>query len=314
MAVAVKPLPPAIGDSAVEAAPRWRLILLSIAAGIFIAYIWSFTLVDSVIGDNVANTLLGYDAKETAITGSLMGAVFAFVSGLAGTFTACNIAAFSAIAPMVNQEQSLGSKAVAVLKPIGWLTLGMAGVAGVYGAIGAAVGPGIPQLSEATIGDGFPVRLLQSSVVFGVVGLILFYMGLAALRVVPNPLRTLYERHPRAQLVIMGGLIGAFLIGRPFPLFFKMFEYAASTQNAAYGGLVFVLQALGNVLVMLLLFMLLVYGTRGRFQRWLEAKPGRVARFTAGALIVAGSFTFIYWAVKLPAFFGYGWWPRVPWT
>lgn len=288
--------------------------MLGIFGGIFIAYIWSFTLVDSVIGDSVANTLLAYDAKETAIASGVMGATFAFVSGLAGTFTACNIAAFSCIAPLMDHNRSLGSRVADALRPIGWLALGMVGVAGVYGAIGAAIGTRIPQLSEEVVGNGFPVRLIQSSLVFGVVGLVFVYMGLAALRVVPNPLAGLYARHPRAQLIIMGGLIGAFLIGRPFPLFFKMFQYAASTHNVLYGGFVFVLQALGNIVVMLLLFLLLAYGTRGGFQRMLERKPGRAARFTGGALLIAGSFTFIYWAVKLPAIFGYGWWPRVPWN
>lgn len=32
-------------------------------------------------------------------------------------------------------------------------------------------------------------------------------MGLAAIKVLPDPLPRLYARHPRAQLVIFGGLI-----------------------------------------------------------------------------------------------------------
>ncbi|HEV8683376.1 MAG TPA: hypothetical protein VGS09_11495 [Actinomycetota bacterium] len=305
-------LPPAPLETSVPRS-RGRTLAMALGLGVLVTYAWSFTLVDSVIGDNIANSLLGFDAKETAITGGLMGAMFAFVSGLAGTFTACNIAAFSAIAPLMEQERSFASKAAAVARPIGWLALGMVAVAGTYGAIGAAVGPGIPQLSEGAVGT-YPIRLLQSTVVFGAIGLILLYMGLAALRIVPDPLARLYARHPRAQLVIMGALIGGFLIGRPFPLFFKMFSYAASTGNAAYGGLVFILQAAGNILVMLALFLLLAYGTRGGFQRWLEAVPGRVQRFTAAALIVAGSFTFLYWVVRVPAIFGYGWWPVAPWN
>lgn len=292
---------------------RGRTLAVTVGLGVLLTYAWSFTLVDSVIGDNIANSVLGFDAKETAITGGLMGAIFAFVSGLAGTFTACNIAAFSAIGPLMEQERSFASRAAAVARPIGWLTLGMVAVAGTYGAIGAAVGPGIPQLSEGTLG-AYPIRLLQSTVVFGALGLALLYMGLAALKIVPDPLARLYARHPRAQLVIMGGLIGGFLIGRPFPLFFKMFAYAASTGNAFYGALVFVLQAVGNVVIMAALFALLAYGTRGRFQRWLEAVPGRIQRFTAGALILAGSFTFLYWVVRVPAIFGYGWWPAAPWN
>ncbi len=121
-----------------------------------------------------------------------MGALFAFVTGIAGTFTACNIAVFSAIAPLMGQKRSFGSKLAEMAKPLGWLGLRMCAVAGVYGAIGAAIGTRIPQLSDATIGQGtppFPVRLIQSSVVFGVIGLILVYLGLAALKVVPNPLQ-----------------------------------------------------------------------------------------------------------------------------
>jgi MFS family permease len=315
MAVAVKQTPVAITDPA--PVNRSRVILFSVLGGLALAIVWSFRFVDATIGDNIANNLLGYDAKETAITGSVMGALFAFVGGIAGTFTACNITAFSALAPMMGQRTSMSNRITEFLKPIGWLTLGMVVVAGLYGAIGAAIGTSIPQLSEARIGDpvtGFPVRLIQSSIVFGLIGLIFIYMGLAALKVVPNPLQRLYERHPRAQLVIMGGLIGGFLIGRPFPLFFKLFEYAAERHNAFYGGLVFILQAIGNIVILALLFLLLAVGTRGRLQTWLAAKPGRVAAVTAAAFIVGGVFFVSYWDVRLPSLFNVGWWPTMPWN
>jgi cytochrome c biogenesis protein CcdA len=310
MAVQTRSVPVAIQPEAPTR--RGRLVLWSVLGGLFVCIMWSFTFVDSVIGDNVANSLLGYDAKETAITGGVMGAIFAFVSGLAGTFTACNIAAFSAIAPLMDQKRSIGSRIGGAAKPLGWLTLGMATVAGLYGAIGAAVGPGLPQLSEEMIG-AYPVRLLQSTLVFGIIGLALLYMGLATVKAVPDPLARLYARHPRAQLVIMGALIGGFLIGRPFPLFFKLFQYAASTHNIFLGAGTFVLQSLGNVLLVFLLFLVLALATRGRFQRWLEAKPGRIQAFTASALIIAGVFTFTYWVFRVPSLFGYGWWPTAPW-
>ena len=282
-----------------------------------LAVVWSFAIVDASIGDRVANGLLGYDAKSASLTGAAMGALFAFVTGIAGTFTACNIAVFSAIAPLMSQKRSLGSRMAAVAKPLGWLALGMCAVAGVYGAIGAAVGTGIPQLSDATIGNGtppFPVRLIQSSVVFGVIGLILIYLGLAALNVVPNPLRRLYERRPRAQLVVMGGLIGAFLIGRPFALFHKLFLYAAERHNPLYGAAVFILQSLGNVVILAAVFLLLAYGTRGRLQAWLASRPGRVAAITAFALIAGGAFFVAYWDVRLPSIFLHYWWPTMPWN
>lgn len=277
--------------------------------GLLITIGWSYSFVDGVIGDSVANSLLGTDAKETAITGSSMAAFFAFVSGLAGTFTACNIACFSAVAPMMG-DKSRGGRFLATLKPMGWLALGACVVAGTYGAIAALIGPGIPQLSEAVVGNGFPVRLIQSSLVFGALGLVFVYLGLAAVNVVPDPLRRVSQRYPNARLLFLGGLIGAFLIGRPFALFHKMFEYAATTNNAFIGASTFVLQTLGNILIMGLLFMLLTYGTRGRFQNWLQATPGRLQRFTASAMVIAGTFTFVYWMVRVPALFGYGWWPN----
>jgi hypothetical protein len=282
---------------------------VSVGIGLLAALLWSFTLVDSTIGDNVANTLLGHDAKEEAIAGTGAAIAFAFVSGLAGTFTACNIAAFSAIAPLSCQRRAIGD----VLRPLGWLALSACAVAGAYGAIGAAIGTGMPQLSEAMAGD-MPARLIQSIVIFGVIGLVLFAMGLATLGVVPNPLAGLYARHARAQVMVMGALIGAFLIGRPFPLFHKMFEYAAERHNPLLGAATFVLQSLGNILVMGALFVLLAYARGGAFPRWLGARPGRLARFTAGSLLAAGTFTFAYWVLRVPANFGIGWWPSMPWS
>ena len=307
-ATAVDPRELLYDDAAAPSRP-WRLIALSVLAGVLVTLLWSFELVDSTIGDNVANNLLGYDAKGAAIDGAGMGAVFAFVSGLAGSFTACNIAAFSAIAPLSTQRRAMGD----VLRPLGWLAAGACAVAGTYGAVGASIGTSIPQLSDAMTGD-VPVRLIQSIVVFGVIGLVLVWMGLATLGVMPDPLRRLYERRPHAQVLIMGGLIGAFLIGRPFPLFHKMFEYAASTHNPLFGAGAFVLQTLGNIVVMAALFVLLSYVGRGAFPRWLQSRPGRATRFTAGALLIAGTFTFTYWVLRVPAHLGIGWWPSMPWS
>jgi hypothetical protein len=32
------------------------------------------------------------------------------------------------------------------------------------------------------------------------------------------------------------------------------------------------------------------------------------------ALLVAGRFTFVYWAIRVPAAFHYGWFPTMPWN
>ncbi|GAA3112824.1 hypothetical protein [Streptosporangium carneum] len=295
--------------------PRRRglVVLLSVLAGALVAALWSFRFVDGVIGDNVANTLLGYDAKHTQIGGLVAGTLFAFVSGLAGTFTACNVAAFGAIAPMAGAGGDRPVRIRETLRPVSRIALGAVVVSGVYGAVGAMLGERLPQLSTATTASGLPPRLAQASVVFGVIGLAFVYLGLAALRLVPDPFARLSRRFPQARLVVIGALIGGFLVGRPFPLFHKLFEYAAQTRNPFYGAAVFVLQSLGNITLMALLFVVLVHATRGRFVRWATARPSRVATITAVAFIVVGAFTFLYWDLRLPARFGYGWFPTAPW-
>ncbi|BCJ69162.1 hypothetical protein [Polymorphospora rubra] len=294
-----------------EQRPRTGVIVgWSVAAGILLSVLWSFEFVDSVIGDNVANALLGHDAKETAIAGTAAGLLFAFVSGLAGTFTACNIAVAASVGPMGQAGAARGAHdgpVRALLRPVGWLTLGMVVVSAVYGFVGVLLGDRLPQLSTETVGD-MPVRIIQSSVVFGLIGLALTYLGLAALKVVPDP----FAHRPVARVVTLGALIGGFLIGRPYPLFNKLFHWAVDTGNPLYGAGAFVLQSLGNVVVVTALFALLIAGTRGRFLRWLSDSPVRTTVITASLLIALGVFTVVYWDLRVPAMFGFGWFPMMP--
>lgn len=288
---------------------RGFFLAISLLAGLAIAILWSAQLADDDIGVNTANGILGHDSLTTSIVGGVAGIIFAFTAGLAGTFTACNVAVFSAVAPLMEDAPAAATRVRRALRPVGWLTAGLVVVAGVYGAIGAAFGTSIPQLSNALVGK-MPERIVQSMVVFTVIGLIFIYLGLAAASVVPDPLRRLTARFAYTPQVVMGALIGGFLIGLPYPLFYKMFQYAASTHNPFYGALAFILVALGNIVVMALLFLAL---SATRFQRWLRANPMRIAKFTAAALLIGGAFTFFYWGVRLPAHFGYGWFPSMSW-
>jgi hypothetical protein len=257
--------------------------------------------------------MLGRDARAGAVGDGLAGGFFAFVVGIAGTFTACNVAAISAVGPMLG-DRSKATIARRALSQVGWLGLGVIVVAASYGAIGAAIGTGIPQLSTATIGHNMPVRVVQSMVVFTMLGLAFVWLGLAAIRVTPDPLAPLSRRWPSAPTFVMGLLIGGFLIGRPYPLFFKLFQEAASTHNPLYGAGTFILTALGNIVLTALLFLILTVGTGGRLQRWLTARPGRLATVTATALIIGGAFMVFYWGVRLPSRFDYLWFPRMPWN
>jgi hypothetical protein len=284
-------------------------VTASVIAGILLAVLWSFEFVDSVIGDNVANTLLGYEAKATPIAGTWTGLVFAFVSGFAGTFTACNIAMVASIGPMSQAGAQRADVLRALLRPLGAFALGMVTVSAVYGFVGVLLGERLPQLSTDMVGT-MPVRLIQSSVVFGVVGLALVYLGLAALGVV----RDVFAGRPVARVVVLGALVGAFLIGRPYPMFVKLFHWAADTGNPLYGAATFALQSLGNILLVSAIFALLILGTRGRFLRWLAGSPRRMALVTGTLLLGLGVFTVVYWDLRVPSIFGFGWFPTMPYN
>lgn len=298
--------------------PRRRglIVLLASLVGFLLTVVWSAEFVDQTIGDNVANTLLGRDAKATPIAGAAAGIVFAFVSGLAGTFTACNIAAFGVVAPLMGSTTSRLSRLAHALKPLGWMSVGMITVSAVYGAIVGLVGTHMPQFSTAPNVPGtLSPRTIQSMIVYGIIGLVMLYLGLAALGLVRDPFARISRRFPNAPMVFMGGLIGGFLIGRPFPLFRQMFRNAAESGNPLYGASAFVLQSLGNIVIMALLFLALTYFGGSRLQRWLAAKPSRVAVLTASTLIAAGVFTFLYWDVRILARREIiPWYPIAPWA
>ncbi|GIH67828.1 hypothetical protein [Sphaerimonospora thailandensis] len=298
--------------------PRRRglIVLLASLAGFLLTVVWSAEFVDQTIGDNVANTLLGHDAKATPIAGVAAGVAFAFVSGLAGTFTACNIAAFGVVAPMMGTAGRCWARLAHALKPLGWMSAGMVTVSAVYGAVVGLVGTRMPQFSTAQVAPGvLPPRLIQSMVVFGAIGLAMFYLGIAALGLVPDPFARVARRFPNAPMVFMGALIGGFLIGRPFPLFRQMFRSAAESRDPLYGAAAFTLQSLGNIVVMAVLFLVLTYLAGGRLHGWLTARPARIAVLTGVALIVAGAFTFLYWDLRVLARRDIiPWYPMAPWS
>ena len=287
-----------------------KIIAFGLLFGLIFALLWSVQLVDSDIGQNVASGLLGQPAESVQLSATATSLIFAFVTGLAGTFTACNVAVFSAIVPMVGDGYTRADRVRAAARPLGWLTLGATVVAGTYGAVGVHLDQQLPQLSTDVVGNGVPVRLVQSITTFSVIGAITLYLGLAAIQIVPDPLARLTARWSPTPYVALGALVGGFLIGRPWPMFNQMFVHAAGTHNSWLGAGVFVLVVLGNLALMAVLFLLI---SLTGAPRWLRATPSRVRTATAFALIAGGAFTIIYWGIRVPSKFGYGWFPTMPW-
>ncbi|MFP3960746.1 hypothetical protein SMC26_00305 [Actinomadura fulvescens] len=296
--------------------PRRRLLILALSslAGFLLTVVWSAEFVDQTIGDNVADSMLGHHAKGTPIAGIMAGFAFAFATGVAGTFTACNVAVFGALAPLVGQPTTARGRMLQVVKPLAWLSAGMLTVSAAYGVIVGLVGTHMPQFSTATARTGFSPRMVQSMVVFGLIGLVMIALGLAALGLIPDPMARITARFPNAPMILMGVLIGGFLIGRPFGLFRQMFRDAAESHNPFYGALAFALQSLGNIVIMAVLFLLMALIAGPCLQRWIAAKPGRAATLVAVAFLVAGVFTLLYWDVRILARREMIWYPVAPWA
>lgn len=285
----------------------WMIVLVSGLLGLMIAILWDPAIADGVIGNPIADTVVGSSAKVVPIDNVFFGVIFAIGAGLGATFTACNCVVFSCIAPLSAGKTQANLHIGRLLM---WMSIGIIAVTATYGIIGVILGDQLPILSQAVVGNDFPVRLLQSTTIFVSLGVVLVFWGLIALQRVGNPFRNVVQQRPWLMPLFLGVLIGFFTVGRPFGLFRKIFDYSTGTGNAVIGALLIVLQGLSNVVVMALLFLLLLYGTGGRFERWLNRHPLRPATITAIAMIIGGTFFIAYWGLRLPARFGIGWFPH----
>jgi len=254
----------------------WITVLVALAGGLLLAILWSPALADDTIGGTIANTILGSPAKTAPLDNALFGFAFAIAAGLGTTFTACNCAVFSCIAPLTSAK---GQARIGIGPLLLWMCIGVITVTSAYGIIGALLGSQVPSLSQGVVhlpaGRTYPLRLLQSTTVFVSLGILLLFWGLAALQIVSTPLKGLVQRHHWIVPFFLGTIVGCFTIGRPFPLFHKLFQYSTGTGNPALSALLIALQGLGNIALMALLFVLLTRGTKGRFERWLHGNPLR---------------------------------------
>lgn len=291
------------------AVASWIVLLAGTVVGLLVAIFWVPAIADDAIGVNLASSILGTNASSVILTSGWFGLAFAIAAGLGNTFTACNCVVFSCIAPLSGQK---GQTKASVWRLLFAMASGVVAITAFYGIVGALLDQQIPGLSKAVlpIGRGFPVRLIQSTTVFVILGIILFYWGLVALHLVKNPLRKMVEKHLWTVPFFLGVIVGCFSIGRPYPLFRTLFQYAAGSGNVLFSALLIALQGLCNIVIMALLFVLLMFCTGGRVERWMQANPFRAQALTAFSVVGGGVFLIAYWGIRLPAGLGIGWFPH----
>ena len=279
---------------------RLALLALAVLAGVVVAGFWNFRLVDGFGADIVANNTIGaYQGKsaEYAVLGAGFGFLFALVAGLAATFTACNCVAFAMIPGLVCAPDAKAGR-TAALQALGIMLVFVVLISAIYGAFVGWLGPaGVAAINTRE------VRFAQAGIVFSVLGVAMLFWGAIELGLLDrftrrcSPVTRAFFAQPTTKAAIMGIMIGAFAIGRPYPVFREFLLYAAQAQRPSYGAAVMALQGVGQVLVMVaaFLFILAVFGRR--LASWVSSRPHQTALVSALALTAGGAYFVFYWGI-----------------
>lgn len=291
------------GYSSLSPNLRSRLLwaICAIVIGVLIAGFWNYHWVDGFGKEFVAGQTIG-DTENLSGTynehGVGFGFIFAIVAGLAATFTACNCVVFAMLPGLACSSDGKGSPRQVALKAFGIFTLAVLLVCFVYGAyVGSLGAERIGAFNER------PNRLAQAQITFTILGGVMFVWGLISFGFLdsiigrlPAPLLRFFAS-PLSKAALMGLIVGLFAVGRPFPVFRDFLAYAAASESPLYGGAVMVLQGIGQILVMALLFLLLLVPFSKRIADWSSRRPGKLEQFSAAALLAGGSYFIFYWGL-----------------
>jgi cytochrome c biogenesis protein CcdA len=289
-------------DLSAAYAPGRRVAYLIAATlvGVVIAGFWNFRVVDGFGADIVAaNTIGEYRGKagEFAILGATFGFLFAFVAGLAATFTACNCVAFAMIPGLVCAPDAKAGRAAA-FSALRLLLFFVVLVSAMYGAFVGWLGPMGAEAINAR-----QVRFAQAGIVFSVLGAAMLLWGAIELGLLDRftrrctPATRAFFAQSTTKAAIMGLMIGAFAIGRPYPVFREFLLYAAQAQNPAYGAAVMALQGIGQVVVMVVAFVLILALFGSKLAGWVTRRPAQPALVSAVALVAGGAYFVFYWGI-----------------
>lgn len=278
---------------------RTRLLYVAgmIIVAILIAGFWHRGLVDGFGRNIVAGGTIG-DTGELASQydshGGGFGLIFAAIAGLAATFTACNCVIFAMMPGLAcSTDQHSGQNSA-------WLVLRMFTVpvlliTGIYGLYVGFLGPvGIAHINQ------IEVRHAQSFAVFSALGFAMLLWGFLELGLLDSlknrvtQTTRIFFAQISVKATILGAMVGMFTIGRPYPLFRDFLVYAASAKNPAYGALVMMIQGLGQIAIMVLLFLLLAKLGGRRLSTTAVNEPYKF-QFVSGMALTAGGIYFLYY-------------------
>lgn len=273
----------------------------SIAAfcAIIIAGFWNYHLVDGFGRDFIAGNTIG-DTSELAggfaEYGSGFGFIFAAIAGLAATFTACNCVVFAMMPGLACSTDRSG-----VNNP--WMALGtfvasVSIVSIIYGMYIGLIGPaGVEAMNVRE------VRLSQAQTVFTALGVIMLIWGLSEMGFL-DKIKNRLSDSTRSFLgaaptkgALIGILVGLFAVGRPFPVFREFLTYAAQAESPLYGAAVMMAQGIGQILIMIILFAIMVWVGGKKLMAWATESPYKPKLLSGLALVTGGVFFIFYWGL-----------------
>lgn len=272
----------------------------AILFAVLMAGFWNYHLVDGFGRDIVAGSTIG-DTGELAGTydtrGGGFGFIFAAIAGLAATFTACNCVVFAMIPGLAcSTNRRAGNKTA--WGAFGAFTSGVLVTTGLYGIyVGFLGSEGVEALNQRA------VRLAQAQTVFTTLGVFMLLWGglelgyLDAIKKRFSQTTRNFFDQTATKALLLGSLVGLFAVGRPFPVFREFLVYAASAQNPLYGALVMMIQGLGQIAVMALLFFIIIWAAGNRLGRAAAQKPYKFQMISGLALVAGGTYFIYYWGL-----------------
>lgn len=289
-------------DFKVQYSLRTRIIYtsLAIASAIVLAGFWNYHLVDGFGKEFIAGNTIGESSElagEYNNFGMDFGFIFAAIAGLAATFTACNCVVFAMIPGLACSVDEQGNSR-SVWRAFRSFVYGVLIITAFYGFfIGFLGKEGVELINERSI------RLGQAQAVFSALGLIMLIWGAIEMGFL-DTFKNTFSDETRSFLsqnsvkaLILGIMVGLFAVGRPFPVFREFLVYAASASNPFYGASVMMIQGLGQIAIMALLFFLLVRLAGDRISNIAMQKPYKFRMVSSLALIIGGMFFIYYWGL-----------------